>query len=144
MSRNAVCLDYSLTIGTAKLIPVNLSFFAVCYQIERKDNDCADTGLCDCLVFLFGFYGLSFLLFDISHMNKLGDTPKPPNSRIISKSSFNCKRLVPLFTNLAATIILSIALKGEKTFVIRFHVFYNDTGRILIVITKQNQRRRHS
>jgi hypothetical protein len=67
MNRNAVRFGYPLSIGAAKLIPVNLSSPAVCYQAERKDNDRADTGLCRCLVFIFGLYGLSFLLFDISH-----------------------------------------------------------------------------
>ncbi len=95
MNRNAARFGYPLSVGAAKLIPVNLSSPAVCYQAERKDNDRADTGLCRCLVFIFGLYGLSFLLFDISHMKKLSYTTKSSDPRIISKSSSNCNQLKP-------------------------------------------------
>ncbi len=46
MNRNTVRFGYSLPIGAAKLIPIDLSLPAVRCQAEQKDNNRIDTGLC--------------------------------------------------------------------------------------------------
>jgi hypothetical protein len=46
MNRNAIRFRHSLSIGAAKLIPVDISLLAVRYQVEHKNKNRIDTGVC--------------------------------------------------------------------------------------------------
>lgn len=74
MDRDVVRLRYSLSIGTAKLIPIDLCLPTIRYQAEQKDNSRIDPGICCQVVSTSELHGLCFLLYSIA--NKTFDPKK--------------------------------------------------------------------
>ena len=77
MNWNAICLGHSLSIGAAKLTPVDLSLLAACYQVEQKDNNRIDASVCRYVVSTSELDGLCFRWYSMVKKHSTRKTTCP-------------------------------------------------------------------